>query len=86
MPTDPRYMAAAAALQLYGNIDPDRSRTLARRVVDAALRAGVRPTDGLPTEAEVARAQAALARRQFQVARDDAYAALLAALCPGLVE
>lgn len=86
MPADPRYMAAAAALQLYGNLDPDGSRTLARVVVDAVLRAGVRPTDGTPTLAEVDRALACLvARGHHQIERDEVYAALLSALCPGLV-
>jgi hypothetical protein len=79
-PTDPRYMAAAAALQLYGGFDPDGSRTLARLVVDAVLRAGLRPTDGLPTGEEVARAQKAAGRRGIGLARDDAYAVLFGAL------
>ena len=79
-PTDPRYAAAAMALQLYGGFDPDGSRTVARLVVDAVLRAGLRSDDGLPTDAEVDRARDALHRHGIDVAHDDAYAALFAAL------
>lgn len=84
-PDDPRHNAAAMALQIWAGIDPDHSRTMARFVVQAVLRAGVRPTDGLPTEAEVNRARGALVRRGHDgISTDDVYAALLDALCPSL--
>ena len=83
-PNDPAHNAAAMALQIYGGSDPDGSRYVARRVCAAVFRAGVRPTDGLPTPAEVERAREALERRQIRVEADDVYAALLDALCPSL--
>jgi hypothetical protein len=79
-PDDPQHAAAAMALQLYGGMDPDRSRYVALHVVRAIQRAGVRPTDGLPTEAEIRRARMALMRRAIEVERDDVYAALFDAL------
>lgn len=83
-PNDPAHNAAAMALQIYGGLDPDGSRHLALKVCAAVFRAGVRPTDGLPTNAEVIRATNALKLRQIEVAYDDVYAALLDALCPSL--
>lgn len=83
-PTDERHAAAAMALQLWGGMDPDRSRFVGQYVVRAILRAGVRPTDGLPTNAEVIRATNALKRRAISVNYDDVYAALFDALCEGV--
>ena len=84
-PDDPQHNAAAMALQIWGGLDPDGSRYLALRVVAAVHRAGVRPTDGLPTEAEVGRALGALVMRGHnEITRDEMYAALLDALCPSL--
>lgn len=82
-PSDPQHAAAAAALQIHG-FDPDGSRFIARAVVRAVQRAGVRPTDGLPTDDEVRRARSALHRRGIEITTDDGYAALLDALCPSL--
>ena len=80
-PSDPRHAAAAMALQLHAGFDPDSSKTAARYVVQAVLRAGVRPTDGLPTAAECNRARSAAARRAIDLTHDEAYAILFAALC-----
>lgn len=79
-PDDPEHNAAAMALQLYGGLDPDGARFLALRVVRAIQRAGVRPTDGLPTEDEVRRARMTLLGRAIEVESDDVYAALFNAL------
>jgi hypothetical protein len=68
IPMDNRLVAAASALQLYGNIDPDGSRDLAERALFAADRAGARGHLGsAPTNDEVIRAQNALARRGHQI-------------------
>jgi hypothetical protein len=68
IPLDNRLVAAASALQLYGNIDPDFSRDLAERVIFAADRAGARGHLGAaPTHDEVMRAQSALARHGVQI-------------------
>lgn len=77
---DERHAAASAALQLWGGMDPDGARWLAQTVVRAILRAGLRPTDGLPTDDEVRRARVALMRRGHDIERDAIYAALFDAL------
>lgn len=83
----PRHVAAQVALQLYGGVDPDASRYLADHVVFAVDRAAFRGSyTGGPTREEVNRLQSALVRRGIDLERDDAYAALLAAICPGLVK
>lgn len=83
----PRHIAAQIALQLYGNVDPDTSKYLADHVVFAVDRAAFRGHfDADPTPAEVNRLMSSLDRRGIGVERDDAQAALLAALCPGLAK
>lgn len=84
--SSPRHVAAQMALQLYGAVDPDTSKYLADHVVFAVDRAAFRGTYvGGPTHEEVNRLTTSLARRGITLERDDAYAALLAVLCPGLV-
>jgi hypothetical protein len=69
---NPRTVAAAVVLQLYGAIEPDYSRDLADRVVHAVDRAGVRQhASGAATEAEVRRAENALHRLGYAVPRED---------------
>jgi hypothetical protein len=83
----PRHVAAQIALQLYGNVDPDTSKYLADHVVFAVDRTAFRGSyTGGPTHDEVNRLMSALDRRGIGIERDDAYAALLAVLCPGLVK
>lgn len=83
-PDDPQHNAAAMALQIWAGLDPDGSRYLALKVVAAVHRADVRPTDGLPTEAEVDRAFAALKRRYVAVTHAEVREALTETLCPSL--
>jgi hypothetical protein len=76
-PETTRHIAAATALQLYGGVDPDSSRSLAERVVFAVDRAGVRGhTDTAPTDDEVRRAYNALHRRGHTVPVGDVRDAL----------
>jgi hypothetical protein len=78
-PPDPPHNAVAAALQIYGGHEPGHARSLARRVLHVAARAGIR-ADGMPTNAEVRRVRAALHRHGFDVDHDAAYDALFDAL------
>lgn len=83
----PRHVAAQVALQIYGNVDPDTSKYLADKVVFAVDRAAFRGSyTGGPTHEEVNRLMTTLDRRAIGIHSDDAYAGLLAVLCPGLVE
>ena len=83
-PTSKRHVAASAALQWHLNLDPDTALHIAERVLFHADRAGIRQTiDGMPSDDEVTRAANALARRGIDLARDDVYAALYAALTLG---
>lgn len=76
-PQTTRHIAAATALQLYGDVDPDRSRDLAERVVFAIDRAGARDhTGAAATDDEVRRASNALHRRGHAVAAGDVRDAL----------
>lgn len=87
LPETPRHVAVAVALQLYGNVDPDTSRYLADHIIFAVDRAEWRGhADSGPTHAEVNRALSTLALRDIHLNHDDVYAALLAALCPGLIK
>lgn len=80
----PRNTAAAVVLQLHGGIDPDRSRTLADRILFAVDRAGMRGhTDAAPTDDEVARAYNELHRRGLTPGSEDVRAALEAAFVRG---
>jgi len=74
---NPRTIAAAVALQLYGGVDPDHSRDLAERVVFAIDRAAARQHEGSqPTEDEVRRAYNALHRRGHPITSDEVRAVL----------
>lgn len=80
-----RELAAAVALQLYGGVDPDASRSLAERVVRAVDRAGSRGHAGSgPTQTEVARATEELARQGVTASPAQMHRALFAALVPEL--
>ena len=86
LPQTPRHVAVAATLQLYAFVDPDSSLELAERVLFAADRAAWRGhAEHGPTHAEVNRAESVLVRRGIEIPRDAVYAALAAALMPGLV-
>lgn len=79
----PRTVAAAMALQLYGGIEPDASRYLAGRILQAADRAQSRGhQDSGPTLAEVERAASELARQGVNASPAQVHHALFAALCP----
>lgn len=81
--TDPRLVAAAVTLQIYGRHDPDSSRYLAERVVRAVDRAATRGHAGSgPTQTEVARATAALVDQGVPASPAQVHRALFAALCP----
>jgi hypothetical protein len=84
IPLSNGIVAAASALQLYGDVDPDSSRDLAERALSAANRVGARGHLGAaPTHDEVLRARAALARRGVQIDYPTVRSVLHEALVPG---
>lgn len=83
----PRHVAAATALQLYAGMDPDSSRYLADRVINAIDRAGARGhADSGPTQTEVARATSELARQGVTASPAQVECAMFAALVPELFQ
>lgn len=80
----PRSVAAAVVLQLHGGIDPDYSRDLADRVVNAVDRTAMRGhVDAAPTEQEIRRACASLNGHGYNVTTEHMAAALDAAFIRG---
>jgi hypothetical protein len=81
--SDDRQTAAAVCLQFYGGMDPDTSRYLAERVVQAVDRAQTRGhSESGPTPSEVERASRELVRQGVKASPAQVHGALFAALCP----
>lgn len=87
MGDSPRHAAAQTALQIHGLMDPDTSRDLADHVVFAVDRMAFRGSyTGGPTRGEIRRGVSAFERQGISVTNEQMYGALLAALCPGLID
>jgi hypothetical protein len=80
---DDRLLAAAVCLQIYGGMEPDTSRYLAERVVQAVDRAQTRGhSESGPTPSEVERASRELECLGVVATDVEVHHALFAALCP----